>query len=263
MHVHRYGRGPGHLLAFHGFGRTGTDFAAVAPALADRCVIHAFDLPFHGQSPAPDGGMPITLQEWVACIQAYVDQIPAKEAAVLGYSLGGRMAMLLLEQGPVWLRQVFLLAPDGLVVSPWFRRMVRYPWGRALGRTFIRHPGPVHGLMNLLHGIGLLHERLYRFLMDQTATPRIRQLVYDVWAATRLLEPDLGRAARHAAARHIPVHLLLGEHDRVIKARYGKRLVKHAPKDIRLHVLPVGHRMLDAGMGRKLANLWDVGQGGS
>ena len=43
-----YGHGPVHVLAFHGFGRTGTDFHFLEPAFAERCTVHAFDLPFHG-----------------------------------------------------------------------------------------------------------------------------------------------------------------------------------------------------------------------
>lgn len=258
MHVHRYGHGPRQLLAFHGFGRTGIDFATLAPALAERCTIHAFDLPFHGQSPAPEGKQPMAPEEWTACIQAYMDHIGARKMDLMGYSLGGRMALLLLDRAPELLRQVFLLAPDGLVVSPWFRQMVRYRWGRALGRAFIRHPRPIHGLLNLLHRLRLVHDKLYRFLMEQTLTPEIRRLVYDVWDSTRLLEPDLARAAQNAVDRQIPVHLVLGEHDRVIKARYGQRLTRHAPGHVQVHLLPVGHRMLNAEMGRKLAVLWDM-----
>lgn len=255
MAVHRFGHGPRHLLAFHGFGRTGTDFAAIAPALGERFTIHAFDLPFHGHSPGPDGGQPLTPDEWTACIKAYAATIPAASVGLVGYSLGGRMALLLLQECPQLLDQVFLLAPDGLVVSPWFRRMVRYGWGRALGRSFIKHPGPVHGLLNLLHRLHLLHDRLYRFLMDQTATPQIRRLVYEVWNSTRLLEPDLAQAARQAQEQDIPVHLLLGEHDQVIKPRHGKRLLRYAPGHIQVHLLPNGHRMLDKEMGNRLAQL--------
>lgn len=255
MTVHRYGHGAHHVLAFHGFGRTGADMAAIASALQDQCTIHAFDLPFHGQSPAPEGTAPLAPGEWTDCMEAYVAGIPARTVSLMGYSLGGRLALVLLERVPTLLHRVFLLAPDGLTVSPWFRRAVRYPWGRALGHRFIRHPRIVHGLLNLLHRLGLLHERLYRFLMDQTATAQIRTLVYQVWDSTRLLEPDLANAARNAQAGGIPVHLFLGRHDRVIKPRYGKRLQRHAPDHVKLHLLPTGHRMLTKALGEQLGTL--------
>lgn len=255
MAVHRLGNGPEHVLAFHGFGRTGRDFAAFMPALADRYTIHAFDLPFHGRSPAPEGTAPISPAEWEAYMRAYAGHLRTGPVGLMGHSLGGRLALVLLERCPDLLRQVFLLAPDGLAINPWFRRMVRYAWGRALGRAFIRHPGPVHGSFRLLLRLHLLDGRLYRFLMDQTATPEVRRLVFNVWNGTRLLEPDLARVAGNVRAKAIPVHLLLGLHDRVIRPAQGKRLLRLAPGQVHLHMLPAGHRLMDKATGAFLATL--------
>ncbi|HMN04361.1 MAG TPA: alpha/beta fold hydrolase [Flavobacteriales bacterium] len=255
MAVRLYGHGPLPMLAFHGFGRTGSDFVVLAPALAHRCTIHAFDLPFHGQSPAPGGDGPITPEEWAAYIRAYVLHIGASTVGLLGYSLGGRLALVLMEQCPELLANAFLLAPDGLVVSPWYRGMVRHAWGRRLYQRFIQRPRLVHGLVRLLHRTHLLHDRLYRFLMEQTATPAIRQLVYDVWNDMRLLEPDLARVGAQLQAHEIRVHLLLGRHDKVIKPGTGGRLQSEAPAWVRIHLLPTGHRMLTRETGLFMAGL--------
>ncbi len=40
-----YGMGPMPIVAFHGFGRTGEDFAVLAPWLGEHYTLHAFDLP--------------------------------------------------------------------------------------------------------------------------------------------------------------------------------------------------------------------------
>lgn len=255
MAVRRFGDGPLPLLAFHGFDRTGQDFASIAPALDAHCTIHAFDLPFHGNSPAPAGKAPVSPGELADFITAYAEQVPAERVGLLGYSLGGRLALGLVEQCPQLMGSVFLAAPDGLVPRPWYRSMAHYRWGRWLYRRFIRHPGGTHALFSLLHRTGLLGDRMYHFLMGHTDTMEARALLHDTWTSFRLIEPDLERVAINIRTERMAVHLLLGEYDRVIKPAFAERLKRLAPNEVHVHLLPTGHRLLNAELGKVIAGL--------
>lgn len=253
MAIHRYGDGPLPLLAFHGFDRTGSDFAILSPALGKRCTIHAFDLSFHGHSPSPSGEGPITPEEFAAFFQAYARELGGGSMALLGYSLGGRLALGLVEQCPLLWSHIFLVAPDGLVAQPWYRSMAQYRWGRWVYRQFIDHPGGIHALINLLFRTRLIGERMHRFLMGHSDSKQARELLHDVWTGFRLIEPDLRRVALNLSEQKLPLHLFVGEHDRVIKPAQAKRLKQLAPEEVHVHVMPTGHRMLTAELGEAIA----------
>lgn len=256
-----YGHGPVQVLAFHGFGRTGADFEVLASSLGNRVTIHAFDLHFHGASPGypQRADQPFTPQELAQYMAAFLDHLGLERATLLGYSLGGRMVLNLLEQLPHRVERAFLVAPDGLKTRPWYRGMAASRFGRWAYKRFVEHPARVHAVIDLLRATRLMNERMHRFLKGQTDTRTKRQLVHDVWLSYRLIEPALGRVAAHARRHAIPVHLVFGRYDRVIPARLGERLRSLAPERIDQQELPFGHVLIGPELGRLMANLLAIG----
>lgn len=249
-----YGQGPTIILAFHGFGRTGEDFQLLQEQLGTACTIHAFDLHFHGQSPAYPhrAETPFTPQELAGFFTAFMDHIGAAQVVLLGYSLGGRMALNLLEQVPQRIGRAFLAAPDGLKTRPWYRGMVASRMGRWVYRRFVERPQVVHALIHAARWTGLIHERLHRFLIGQTDSRSKRELVRHVWMSYRLIEPDLARVAANAKAHRIPIHLFFGERDRIIKPAFGARLRSLAPELVTQELLPFGHVLITPELGQAI-----------
>jgi len=250
-----YGHGPLPVLAFHGFGRTGADFAVLEPALSELATLYAFDLHFHGQSPGyPERAeQPFTPHELANYFSAFADHIGAPKVGLLGYSLGGRIALCLLEQMPERIARVVLAAPDGLVTRPWYRNLAASRPGRALYRRFVERPAPVHALINTIRTMRLMTEKMHRFLIGQTDSRHKRMLVRDVWLSYRLIEPDLAQVATHAKAYEIPVHLIFGQRDSVIRPASGIRLRSHAPEIITHEELPFGHVLITPELGAMIA----------
>lgn len=255
MAVQRFGHGPLTMLAFHGFGRTGRDFALLSTPLADLCTIHAFDLPFHGESPGLPANAPVSAETWAAYFEAYLQHLGAPKAGLMGYSLGGRLALCLLERAPQLVDMAFLMAPDGLVPRPWYRGLAHHRPGRWLYEHFVDHPTVTHAIVGLLFRAGLMDQRMHHFIMDSTATRGDRALLYQVWTGFRSIEPALATVAGNLREWKIPVHLLLGEQDRVIRASMGNRLHHLAPDRVQVHLLPMGHRLLNEASGTRIAEI--------
>lgn len=246
------GNGPLTVLAFHGFGRTGADFAVLDPELGDRCTIHAFDLHFHGNSPGyPERAeRPFTATELATYFTAFLDQSGVPKCALLGYSLGGRITLGLMEQMPERLERVFLAAPDGLITRPWYRALATSRIGRGLYRRFVERPTLVHGMIHGLRAARLMNEKMHRFLIGQTDSKAKRILVRDVWLSYRLIEPDLEHVAELSRDHRLPIHLFFGERDTVIEPTFGENLRRHAPGLITQQELPLGHALLTPELGR-------------
>lgn len=249
-----YGNGPLTVLAFHGFGRTGADYAVLEPELKEIATIHAFDLHFHGKSPGyPERAeKPFTAVELASYFKAFLDECGVQKVALLGYSLGGRIALGLVEVMPERLERVFLAAPDGLITRPWYRGLATSRVGRALYRRFVERPQTVHLIIHTLRAARLMNEKMHRFLIGQTDSKAKRMLVRDVWLSYRLIEPDLRHVAEQAKAHHLSAHLFFGARDTVIKPAFGEHLRHHAPELITQQELPFGHVLLTPELGQAI-----------
>jgi len=246
-----YGSGPKMLVALHGFGRTGEDFAILEPSLGARYTIHAFDLHFHGKSPSYPhrAETPFTPHEIAVFYSAFADEMNVEKFSLLGYSLGGRIALNLVEQIPERIERTFLVAPDGLKTKPWYRRLAGSGPGRWAYRRFVEQPAGPLMIIDVLGVTRLISQKMHRFLKGQTDSRAKRMLLRDVWLSYRSIEPDLGTVAHNASKFGIPIQLIFGERDSVIKPILGRNLSIYAPDMISQIELPFGHVLITPELG--------------
>lgn len=253
-----YGHGPHAAIAFHGFGGTGRNFEPLAPALADRFTTYALDIFYHGDSRFPadrSADQPITPEEFTGLMLAFMDAQQINKALMMGFSLGGRLALSCIERLPERCAGLWLFAPDGLVRFPWYRAASTWGWGRTLYRRFVNDPRRVHWLMDSARGLRMISDRRHKFLKGHTSDAVRRQLVYDVWLSLRLLEPDLSRVGAHLKKNELRAEVFLGRYDKVILPSWGRYLKRSAPGNVHLHILDTGHQVVTTGLGTRLADL--------
>ncbi len=92
MHVLVEGSGPA-LLLLHGFTGSAETWRPFLPALARRHRVIVPDLIGHGRTAAPDDAARYRMDECVADLLALLDRLGVEDFAVLGYSMGGRVAL--------------------------------------------------------------------------------------------------------------------------------------------------------------------------
>lgn len=106
------------LALVHGWGMNARVFDSLAELLAAEFAVHAFDLPGHGGRPALPHN---TLHRWADDL---AQQLPAN-AIVLGWSLGGLVAMRTALDHPARIARLVLLAstPRFVIGEDWTRGM--------------------------------------------------------------------------------------------------------------------------------------------
>lgn len=83
---------PHELVALHGFTGSGADFDVLREALNAPVRWTTPDLPGHGENLAPFAAA-YTVPAMAAAVAAYLRTLPAGHRVLLGYSMGGRVAL--------------------------------------------------------------------------------------------------------------------------------------------------------------------------
>lgn len=209
------------LVLVHGLGGASVNFTDLAPLLARRRRVLALDLPGHGGTeplPELDG-----LGDLAAHVAATAERENMLPAAVVGYSMGGVVALRLAVSRPEAVSALALVAPGGIVsrsgrAQIWLTAVaaLRPARAAALARGAIaRRPNlrlPVFGYWGAEDPRALTPGSVLGFLVAQREHTDVRG------AASALLRddprPDLDRV-------RCPTVLVWGARDRLVPLEDG------------------------------------------
>lgn len=108
------GHGP-NLVLLHGWGMHSGIWYSILPELEKHFTVHLIDLPGHGHSPHYED---YAFENWVSSI---IENIP-KSSTLMGWSLGGLIALYLARQYPEKIDSVITVGS-----SPYFVRSDNWP----------------------------------------------------------------------------------------------------------------------------------------
>ncbi|RAW01641.1 alpha/beta fold hydrolase [Pseudochryseolinea flava] len=243
LFYHKHGHGPRPLLLFHGFGQTHEVFLPLAEALQRTHTCYLFDLYFHGNSVWKEGEKPIEKSAWEAIIAQFLKENQIDQFDVGGFSLGGKLALAMIESFPDRIQHLYLLASDGIKPSFWYGAAT-YPFLlRKIFKRMITKPQLFFSVANFLRQMGLIDQLLIRFAASQMNTEEQRERVYYSWVVFRHLTFDMKKIAQVINSRNIDTQIIVGKFDRVIKVKSMRRLTRHL-RNPQLIILPTGHNGL-------------------
>lgn len=216
LFAERFGSGPPTVLALHGWGRRGSDFAASM----DGFDALAPDLPGFGASPPPSEVMGAA--GYAEMIREIFDEFD-RPPVVVGHSFGGRVAVVAQAQAPQAAGLVLVGSPLVRLPSrrrpPLAYRLVR--WGNRLG---------------VVSDARLEAEKRRRGSADyRAATGVMRDILVKV--VNESYEQELARI-------DAPVRLVWGEDDAEVPVETARRAAGLLGGPVEMDVLPgVGHHV--------------------
>jgi pimeloyl-ACP methyl ester carboxylesterase len=241
------GNGSETILAFHGFGRHAKDFIVFEPLLRANQRIISVNLFAHGKSVFPEERIdknPITKSEWHQLLSVFLTHLGIEKFHLLGYSMGGRICLTILEIMPQKILDFLLIAPDGLKLNWLYRFASGTMLGRKIYRSIIDRPRWLFVLAKILNKTGILNDKLHRFVHVHLDTREKRQLVYDAWLIYKKLFPNLELVAQAIIECQLRGNLIFGEYDSVITPRLSERLTKKTGTQVKTHLIKTGHRLI-------------------
>lgn len=247
----RMGEGKKVLLAFHGFGQDAMAFGPLAELLEKEFTLVAFDFPGKSAGLWKSKHYPDNKLIW-QLIQKICADFEVSKVSLLGYSMGGRIAMCLTEYYPERVDQLVLLAPDGLQKNIWYRLATREFYGRLIFRHVMRHPAAWMKRINILINKGIVSSRWQKLINDTLKNPEFRERALVDWPFTQNFIPNPKFLKQKLSKYQIPLHLFMGRFDQSFSPELGEIFTRDNSL-IQLHVLQTGHQILRSGELSKVA----------
>lgn len=240
-----FGRGTTVVICLHGYGESANRFAFLEDLAGDRFTFIAPDLPHHGNTRwVTDSLSPEQLRSFITDMIA--SRFPGQQVPVylLGFSLGGRLALYLCQQDFLPLQRIVLLAPDGLKVNPWYRLATQTWVGKQLFAYTMRKPGWFYALLKMLKKLRLVNTSIYKFVDYYIGDAVVRRQLYDRWMTLRYIRPSLNKVKSVLRSHQIPVRLIYGRFDRIILPVRGEKFRRGMEDLISITTLEAGHQIL-------------------
>jgi len=241
---YHFGTGNRLVFCFHGYGEDGSSYAFLEKFAGEEFSFIAIDLPFHGNTKWTDGNF--TSKDLVGIVELIQQNIKhqTSDIKLLGFSLGGRVALSLYEAMPSKIEKLVLLAPDGLKINFWYWLSTQTAFGKKLFSLTMKHPGWFFGFLKFLNLFRLVNRSIFKFVNYYIGDAEIRKLLYQRWISLGKLRPDLDRIKRLIKSNNTQVRLLYGQHDRIILPNAGERFCKGVERNCRISMIHSGHQVL-------------------
>lgn len=241
IHIHQYGNGPRVIIAFHGFGEKGTAFAPFESLLPPEMTLYAPDLPLHGATEWTDHYFyPKDIQ---LLVQQLLNRCNVTTFCLLGYSMGGKIALSLIPTFIKQIHRLVLAAPDGLKPNFWYSFVTRNLVGRMLFRYVTYHPAVFQFLLNRGIQFSLMNESTHKFVIRHMREKNVRKQVFDVWNCIKKIKPDIPEINRLIRHYQLPVNMYFGRYDRIFPPELGGPY-KNIPT-VQVKITEGGHQLIN------------------
>ena len=245
LHYCWFGAGQKIILCLHGYGESEASFHFLENYVSPDYTVIAMDFPFHGKTQWNEG-----LTFSTADLLAITEALLAKHGqgtnrvTLLGYSMGGRVALQLLQTIPEKIEKTILLAPDGLKVNFWYWLSTQTYIGNRLFGYTMKHPAWFFWLLQTGNRLKLINQSVLKFTRYYIHDTTIRRLLYERWTCMRAIKPDLAFVKTLIRAHRLPVRLLYGQYDRIIRHERGEKFRTGIESFCTLHIIQTGHQVL-------------------
>lgn len=228
-------------LSFHGYGQQAEVMHHFVGSLRPDARILSFDLPLHGETRMKGHVLPLGDIDEV--LDKALLATGASHCSIIGFSLGGKVVLKMVELSPGKLEKIVLVAPDGLKINPLYWFVTNTLFGRTLFRIAIILPQPVLGTAWLLSKTRLMNPKVHAFVKSQMDTKAKREKVLDTWMMFRQVVPNLNQVSKRIWRYRLKLTLVFGKKDRVIHPKLAKKLSGENCKTAKVVIIDAGHNL--------------------
>lgn len=256
IHYARFGNGPKLLFCFHGYGRESYTFSIFEKKLGSAFTIIAIDIPYHGLTKWQEETQfkPGNLVQFLLEIRVLLKKEDSK-FSLLGFSMGGRVALYLTQLLAEKVEKLVLIAPDGLQFNS-LRYFATETWlGNKIFNYTIYHPKWLLSLINKAEKWNFIHGSVADFALYFINDEKNRILLYQRLTAIRDFKVSNSRLKQLIRKYKIPVRMMFGRFDKVIPLAGGEKFKAGIEEFASMKIVESGHHLLSEGQVDKIVQL--------
>ncbi len=258
FHYRQYGNGPKLLFCFHGYGRDSYTFSFLDRLLGTRYTVIAIDLPFHGNT---KWDKELTFQpDYLIQVMQQIRSSLKKEKekfSLMGFSMGGRIAMHLTQILYKHIERLILIAPDGLKFNFWNYIGTQTWAGNKLLKHTIDNPNWFLKGLNFAEKTKLLNKSISSFVHYYMDNSEQRLTLYLRWTTMRMFKPNLSKLKRLVNKQRLKIRMMFGKYDNIIPLEGGQKFFTGIEENAQLKVVDLGHHLLNEGNAPRIAELFN------
>lgn len=256
IHYRQFGYGAKLLFCFHGYGRESDTFYILERRLGSLFTIIAIDVPFHGLTDWKDEIVlkPKYLQQFLFEIRSSLNKGNIK-FSLLGFSMGGRIALHLTQLMPDKVERLILLAPDGLSFNFW-RWLAGETWaGNKFLYYTIHNAVWVSYILRKAESLHVIHSSLADFLGYYLHNEENRINFYHRYISMQKFKPSLKKLKRLIRKYRIPVKMMFGKYDNIIPYTGGEKFRERIEELASIKIVNTGHHLLSEAYADEIVKL--------
>jgi len=240
----KVGKGNKNAIAFHGFGQDNSYYAPFESIYGQEYTIYCFNLPFHGNDTTIKTGIPASLDILKVFFKRFFEKNHIAGFTNIGFSIGSKISIAILELFPEKIEKMLLIAPDGFSTNIWYSLGTGSRVSRSLFKYFVKHPDNLFRLSDSMAYLGLVHPGVIRFAKSQINSFEKREKVFYTWMFFRKLRVNKDRIIPLLIRHQIPISIFLGKEDKIILEKHFKFLTQNKEVDSSITILQAGHNDL-------------------
>jgi surfactin synthase thioesterase subunit len=234
----RLGTGPNIVVAFPGANSDHRLFQSLADRLKLQFSFYCFALP--GSLPHERNVLPIPPSDLNLAVKMLVERDRPSSIALLGFSIGCRLCLTILESKELEVNICMLVAPEPFRPNRFYQFCTTSALGKSLFYMFLRQPKTLKPIFMVAKAARLLPERKLRLVETHVADEDRARKIYNTWNANSRFLPNFESLKRRRASVLSSIHIIVGNTDPILNARDLKFIASHYP-DIHIKTFAAGH----------------------
>src|ERR1700722_10572712 len=245
IHYYKAGAGGKLLFCFPGYGESAESFSFLKKSIAGEFTLLAIDFPFHGKT-IWNEGLVFSPEDLVTILEKIIQATSFLNSKIylLGFSMGGRVALHLLQSIPNKIEKITLLAPDGLKINFWYWLATQTSIGNKLFHFTANKPSWFFLLMNIADKLRLVNQSVFKFTNHYLHDKQMRNDLFQRWTVMRQFKPNIKKIKEDIRGNNIQLRLLYGKYDKVIRHKNAEKFMSGIESNCILLIINSGHELL-------------------
>jgi len=226
VHYIKFGQGAKILIALHGYGDTAKLFTKLNTSLSSTYTVYAIDLPFHGKTQWK--GKMFTNVDIINIIYIIAEKHQFTCFSLMGYSMGGRIALGITQALLPKLNALFLLASPGIIppvshvlIDNMPKIILNY------AERMVEKPRILFFALKLCKVLRFMPAASYAFTLKLLNSPTRRRRMYSIWCSIRHFVQPIDEVIADINKHNLPVYCFWGERDVIIPIKSGEYMSKY------------------------------------